>query len=282
MITIRTREELRDRVDEARSEGTVVLVPTMGFLHEGHLSLIDRAHEISGCVVASVFVNPLQFAPSEDLDRYPRDIDRDRRLLEERGVTICFTPTVEEMYPSGNPRIFVEPGAMGERLCGRHRPGHFRGVLTVVARLFGLVRPDAAIFGQKDYQQGVLIRRMVEDLEMKVRVELGPISREPDGLARSSRNALLSPEERKQAGGLHGALSSAAIRFEAGESDPTVLVRAVEDEVARYDRLRLQYAELVDPETLDPVVRARSDSVIAAAAFAGDTRLIDNIVLGAP
>ncbi len=252
----------------------------MGFLHEGHLSLVDRARSLCDVVAASIFVNPLQFGPSEDFSRYPRDEERDLALLEERGTALVFAPSVEEMYPAGEPVVTVSPGALAERLCGAYRPGHFRGVLTVVARLFGLFHPDVAVFGRKDFQQAVLIRRMVLDLELGVRIETGEIVREPDGLALSSRNAYLSPEERAQATGLHAALCAARDLFVEGERSAARLLEAIRSEIDGHPLLRLQYAELVDPDSLEGVDPARDGSVLALAAHCGDTRLIDNLELG--
>ncbi len=281
MIVAHTRRELSEALDRLRGNGrTLALVPTMGFLHEGHLSLVDRAGELADVVAVSVFVNPLQFGPGEDLASYPRDEERDLRLLEGRGAALVFVPAVDEMYPAGEPRVTVSPGALAERLCGAYRPGHFRGVLTVVAKLFGLVRPDVAVFGRKDFQQAVLIRRMVRDLDLRVRVETAPIVREPDGLALSSRNVYLSPAERAQAPGLRAGLSAAAAAFAGGERSAEALLRAVVREIEARPLLRLQYAELVHPESLEPVDPAFDGAVVALAAFCGRTRLIDNTALG--
>ena len=280
MIVARTRVGLEGSLSRFRSEGARLgLVPTMGFLHPGHLSLVDRAGEVTDRTVVTVFVNPLQFGPSEDLDSYPRDEERDLAQLEDRGVDLVFVPDVEEMYPGGRPEVTVTPGAMGRRLCGAHRPGHFAGVLTVVAKLFGLVRPDVAVFGQKDFQQAALIRRMVRDLELRVRVETAPIVREADGLAMSSRNSYLSAEERAQAPGLHRSLAAAAARFREGERSAQALLADVQAEVASWDRLQLQYAEAVDPDTLEPRDPVTPGTVLALAAFCGTTRLIDNVRL---
>ena len=281
MLTVRTREELTAATRDLRwPSRKVCLVPTMGFLHEGHLSLVDRARDLAETVVVSIFVNPLQFGPGEDLTTYPRDEARDLELLEGRGTDVVFLPSVEEMYPSGDPQVTISPGPMERRLCGAYRPGHFRGVLTVVAKLFGLVRPDVAVFGRKDFQQSVLIRRMAGDLNLGVRIETGPIVRESDGLAMSSRNAYLSGPERTQAVGLHRALSGAAALFGGGERRAAVLLAAVEREIASHPLLSLQYAEVVEPEGLDPVNSASPGDVVALAAFCGTTRLIDNAELG--
>jgi pantoate--beta-alanine ligase len=252
----------------------------MGYLHEGHLSLVDFARDRAVSVAVSIFVNPLQFGPSEDYARYPRDETRDLELLEDRGVTLAFVPRVEEMYPGGQAVVTVHPGRLGDRLCGAYRPGHFGGVLTVVAKLFGLFRPDVAVFGRKDYQQAVLIRRMVQDLEMgPVDVRMGPIVRESDGLALSSRNAYLSPEERAQAMGLSQALAAARTAFAGGERSAPALVARMKGRLKDYPLLATQYVELVHPDTLSPVERAEDGTVAALAAFCGRTRLIDNASL---
>lgn len=255
------------------------LVPTMGFLHEGHASLVDRAAALADRVVVSLFVNPLQFGPNEDLASYPRSEARDLALLEARGVALVFAPPAEEVYPQGEAIVTVSPGALERRLCGAFRPGHFRGVLTVVAKLFGLVRPDVAVFGRKDFQQAVLIRRMVEDLDLGVRVETGDIVREPDGLAMSSRNLYLGPEERRQATGLQAGLSAAAALWAGGESRSERLLGEVVRAAAERPLLALQYAEAVHPRTLDAVEVAEPGTVLAVAAFCGTTRLIDNLEL---
>ncbi len=277
MRVARTRGELARALTALRGEGTIALVPTMGFLHEGHLRLVDRARELATHAVVSLFVNPLQFGPGEDLERYPRDEEGDLRNLEARGASLVFAPTVDEMYPAGEPRVTVDPGAMAERLCGAYRPGHFRGVLTVVARLFGLVRPDHAVFGAKDFQQAVLVRRMVQDLEMGVALETVETVRESDGLAMSSRNAYLSAAERRAAVGLIEGLRAAAEAFAAGERRADALVGQVQAAVAVRDGLELQYAEIVAADALDPVDPVPPGAVAAVAAFAGRTRLIDNL-----
>ena len=277
MIVVRTREGLTEALSRLKGSGdTVALVPTMGYLHEGHLSLVDRAAELADKVAVSLFVNPLQFGPSEDLDDYPRDEVRDLAFLEARGAHLVFAPTVEEMYPAGEPSVTVIPGPLGRRLCGAHRPGHFSGVLTVVAKLFGLLRPDVAVFGRKDLQQAVLIKRMALDLEMSVRVETAEIVREEDGVAMSSRNAYLSAEERAQAVGLFEGLRAARAVYDGGDRGSLAVLGALHAQVAHRPLLELQYAELVDAETLEPLAEARPGAVIALAAFCGTTRLIDN------
>jgi pantoate--beta-alanine ligase len=251
----------------------------MGYLHEGHLSLVDLARQNADFVAASVFVNPLQFGAGEDLDRYPRDLDRDLALLEARGTDVVFHPSVEEMYPGGDPLVTVDPGPMGDLLCGAYRQGHFRGVLTVVARLFGILRPRVAVFGQKDYQQGVLIRRMVRDLEMDVDVLLGPVVREPDGLAMSSRNVFLSRNVRSDALGLRQGLLAVQEAFSGGQTSHAALQTRLRATVSRRPGLQLQYGEIVDPVSLRPVDPVPTGAVVAVAALCGPTRLIDNHIL---
>jgi pantoate--beta-alanine ligase len=253
----------------------------MGFLHEGHLSLVDLARKEAGFLAVSVFVNPLQFGHGEDLDRYPRDLHRDLELLRERGVDLVFAPSVEEMYPGGGPQVVVDPGPMGTKLCGHYRPGHFGGVLTVVARLFGLLRPQLAVFGQKDYQQAALVKRMVRDLEMPVEILTGPIVREDDGLAMSSRNVLLSAEERADAVGLSRGLREVQRLYLEGERSGAVLRSALHEVVSGFSLLHLQYGEIIHPETLDPVPEADPGAVAVLAAHCGQTRLIDNHILAA-
>jgi pantoate--beta-alanine ligase len=253
----------------------------MGALHDGHLSLLDVARREADRVAVSIFVNPLQFGPTEDFARYPRPEARDLEFLEGKGADLVFLPTVDEMYPGGTPVVTVRSGAMGERLCGAFRPGHFDGVLTVVAKLFGLFRPEVAAFGRKDHQQSVLIRRMVSDLDMGTpRVLVGPTQREADGLARSSRNAYLTAEERAQAVGLPRALEAARAAFAAGERSGTALVRRMREQLADFPGLATQYVEVVHPDTLEAVELVDGQSVAALAAFSGRTRLIDNTTLG--
>ena len=279
LAVARTVAEVREAVREARAAGkTVALVPTMGYLHEGHLSLLDEARARADVVMMSIFVNPLQFGPAEDLDRYPRDLERDLALAATRGTELVFAPTAAEMYPHGEPAVQVVPGPLAERLCGASRPGHFRGVLTVVAKLFGIFQPDVAVFGQKDLQQATLIRRMVDDLDIPVRVEVAPIVREPDGLAMSSRNVYLSPSERESALALSRGLGRAREMWEAGETDAATLRAALWKEMA-VPGVEPEYAEVVDPRTLEGVERAVPGTVMAVAARVGRTRLIDNAIL---
>ena len=253
-------------------------VPTMGALHEGHLSLVRAARASTDVVAASIFVNPTQFAPNEDLAKYPRSFERDRELLEREGVEFLFAPSVEEMYPAGAVTWITVEG-LSDKLDGRSRPGHFRGVTTVVAKLFHIVEPDAAFFGQKDAAQVAVIRRMVRDLNLPVEIVVCPIVRDPDGLAMSSRNAYLDPEQRKRALVLHRSLMRMQGLVDAGERDTARLLAAGRAEFEEERSVRLDYCELVDPDTLDPVADISNGALAAVAAFVGNTRLIDNVVL---
>ena len=263
----------------ARSSGKrVALVPTMGALHEGHLSLVRVAKAQSDFVAVSIFVNPLQFGPTEDLGRYPRDFEHDRKLLQQEGVDLIFAPTVSEMYPT--PAItYVNVEGLSERLDGQSRPGHFRGVTTVVSKLFHIVEPDLAVFGQKDAAQVAIIQRMVRDLNMRVEIVVAPIVREPDGLAMSSRNAYLDPKQRKQALVLSAALRCVQESFERGERSAAKLIAAGRKFLEQEPDVRLDYFSVVDPESLEPVERVACKSLVAVAAYVGPTRLIDNAVL---
>jgi len=254
-------------------------VPTMGALHEGHLSLVRAARASCDVVAASIFVNPTQFGPSEDLAKYPRSFERDRELLEREGVALLFAPSVDEMYPAGAV-TWVTVEELSGKLDGRSRPGHFRGVTTVVAKLFHIVEPDAAFFGQKDAAQVAIIRRMVRDLNLPVEIAVCPIVREPDGLAMSSRNDYLSPEQRKQALALHRSLMRVKQLADAGERSAAKLADAGRAEFAGESSVRLDYFEIVNPDTLDLVEDVSGGALAAVAAFVGTTRLIDNLLLG--
>jgi pantoate--beta-alanine ligase len=254
-------------------------VPTMGALHEGHLSLVRAARSSCDALAASIFVNPTQFAPNEDLAKYPRSFERDRELLEREGVELLFAPPVEEMYPAGAV-TWVTVEGLSDKLDGRSRPGHFRGVATVVAKLFHIVEPDAAFFGQKDAAQVAIIRRMVRDLNLPTEIVVCPIVRESDGLAMSSRNAYLDADQRKRALALHRALTRVQRMADAGQRKTSELVAAGRAEFAGESSVRLDYLEIVDPDTLDPVDSISSGALVAVAAFVGSTRLIDNILLG--
>ena len=279
MKICKTIEEMRSASRDTRGEGKRFgFVPTMGALHEGHLSLVRAAKAKSDVVAVSIFVNPLQFGPTEDLAKYPRSFDRDRELLENEAVDIVFAPQPEEMYPKGGV-TYVTVEGLSEKLCGRSRPGHFRGVATVVAKLFHIVEPDLAFFGQKDAAQATIIRRMVRDLNLPVEIVVCPIVREPDGLAMSSRNVYLRPEERKAALVLNRSLTETKNRFDQGERNARKLIAAGKRVMAQESRVRLDYFEIVDPNTLDPVLEVTSSALVAIAALVGTTRLIDNILL---
>jgi len=275
-----TIDAMRAASRAARLTGLRVgLVPTMGALHEGHLSLVRTAKQQCDAVIVSIFVNPLQFGPSEDLAKYPRRFERDCELLRKEEVDFVFAPSVEEMYPD-KAVTYVTVEGLSEKLCGRSRPGHFRGVTTVVSNLFHIVEPDLAFFGQKDAAQAAIIRRMVRDLNVPVEIIVCPIVREADGLAMSSRNVYLSPQERKSALTLYRALQEIQKSFEQGERKPPQLIEAGERVLAQEPGVRLDYLEIVDPDTLDPVKEIQQTALVAVAAFIGTTRLIDNIVLG--
>jgi len=266
--------------DAARSAGrTVGFIPTMGAFHDGHASLMRRARDERDHMVVSIFVNPLQFGPGEDLSRYPRDEDRDLSIAGELGVDVVFAPSVEEMYPAGLPEVTVDPGPLGDRLEGGARPGHFRGVATVVAKLFDVVGPSTAYFGEKDAQQLAVIRRMVRDLSFPIEVEGCPTVREPDGLATSSRNAYLSPEQREAAGCLFLALSEAAEMARGGERDTATLVAAMAREIGATPEARIDYAAVVDDETFEEAATIASPARALVAARFAEIRLIDNLLL---
>jgi pantoate--beta-alanine ligase len=279
MKICKTIEEMRSASSAPRRGGKRFgFVPTMGALHEGHLSLVRAAKAKSDVVAVSIFVNPLQFGPTEDLAKYPRSFERDRELLEKEAVDILFAPQNEEMYPQGAV-TYVTVEGLSEKLCGSSRPGHFRGVTTVVAKLFHIVEPDLAFFGQKDAAQATIIRRMVRDLNLPVEVVVCPIVREPDGLAMSSRNAYLSPQERKTALVLNRSLTETKNRFDQGERNAIALIAVGKQIVAQEPAARLDYFEILDPGTLDPIPALTSPALVAVAAFVGNTRLIDNILL---
>lgn len=282
MKICKTISDMRTDSRTVRREGNRLgFVPTMGALHEGHLSLVRAAKSRCDVVAVSIFVNPLQFGPSEDLAKYPRTFERDRTLLEKEAVDLLFAPPPEEMYPVGAV-TYVTVEGLSEKLCGKSRPGHFRGVTTVVAKLFNIVEPDAAFFGQKDAAQATIIRRMVQDLNLPVEIVVCPIVREPDGLAMSSRNAYLSPRERPSALVLHHALTQVKSRFDEGERNAIKLIAAGNQVLAQEPRVRLDYLEIVDPATLDPMEELAHTALVAIAAFVGNTRLIDNILLPEP
>lgn len=279
MKLIRTIDEMRAfRSATRKSSKCIGLVPTMGALHEGHLSLVRAAREKSDVVAVSIFVNPTQFGPNEDFAKYPRNLERDSEMLDRAHVDVIFVPSVEDMYPAGA-ITWVTVEEMGDRLCGKSRPGHFRGVTTIVAKLFNIVEPDVAFFGQKDAAQVAIIGRMVKDLNMPVAIEVCPIIRELDGLALSSRNAYLNPEEHKAALVLHRALQLAQKLFESGERNSAKLVAAGKQEFDSEPSGRLDYFEIVDLDSLEPITTISNRALIAVAGFIGNTRLIDNIIV---
>lgn len=281
MLVLDTAAALRQALAAERAAGRRIgFVPTMGYLHEGHLALVDAAAASCDVVVLSIFVNPLQFGPAEDFARYPRDLDRDLALASGRGVTHVYSPSLDDMYPYGQARVRVVAPELSDRLCGAFRPGHFDGVLTVVAKLFQRVRPDVAVFGRKDLQQAALVRRMARELDFPLSVEVAPIVREADGLAMSSRNVYLSDAERAAASALPRSLAAAHQAFLGGINAADALVSRVHEVLAAAPLLRPQYVEVVDPETLEPVAVARRGTALALAVFAGRTRLIDNLILG--
>src|SRR6266478_4581146 len=273
-----TVEEMRAACRAARGGGKRLgFVPTMGALHEGHLSLVRATRASYDVVAASIFVNPTQFGPTEDLAKYPRTFERDRELLEKEGVELLFAPSVEEMYPPGA-MTWITVEELSGKLDGRSRPGHFRGVTTVVAKLFHIIEPDAAFFGQKDAAQVAIIRRLVRDLNMPVEIVACPIVREPGGLAMSSRNAYLDADQRQQALVLHRALSEVQQRFDQGERCVARLIEPGKQVLQREAALRLDYLEVVNPDTLEPVESVAQRALVAVAAYVGPTRLIDNVV----
>jgi len=259
--------------------GTVGLVPTMGYLHDGHLSLIRRAREECEHVVVSIFVNPTQFGPSEDLSKYPRDMDRDLKLIEPLGADLVWVPTAESMYPQGY-QTWVEVEEMTNPLEGAMRPGHFKGVTTIVAKLFNAVQPHKAYFGQKDAQQVAVIRQMTRDLNFPIEIVVCPIVREPDGLAMSSRNVYLNPDQRKAATVLFRALSAAKEVYEKGERDAGMLRQIMTEVLASEALVQVQYVSCADYDTLEELDTIKEKALLSMAVFLGKTRLIDNLVLG--
>lgn len=280
MEVIQDPQTLQSAALKARLGGrSIGLVPTMGYLHEGHLSLIRAARADNDVVIVSNFVNPTQFGPTEDLNRYPRDLERDNRLCEEVGVDFIFAPVPAMMYPDGF-QTYIEVGPLAQTLCGASRPGHFRGVATVVLKLFNLCQPTKAYFGAKDFQQLQVIRRMVKDFDLPLQVVAMPIVREPDGLAMSSRNAYLSEDERKAALVLRQALDRAEELWGAGERSAESIRQAVLQHLSTQEMARVDYAEVADPDSLVSASGRKSALLVALAVFIGKTRLIDNTVLG--
>ncbi|BCV20097.1 pantoate--beta-alanine ligase [Moorella sp. Hama-1] len=279
MELLETIEAVRRYVAAARRQGrSIGLVPTMGYLHEGHLSLARRAREQNDVVIMSIFVNPTQFGPQEDFARYPRDLERDRQLAAGAGVDAIFAPPVAEMYPDGY-ATYVQVEGLTEVLCGASRPGHFRGVTTVVSKLFNIVQPDRAYFGQKDYQQALVIKRMVRDLNFPLEIVTVPIVREVDGLAMSSRNKYLSPEQRRSALSLYRALNLGAEIIRSGERQAAAVRKAMEEELTAQPQTRIDYIAISDAGTLQPLDKIAGRVLLALAVWVGHTRLIDNLLL---
>ncbi len=279
MEVIESISEMKNLVKGWKRQGlSIGFVPTMGYLHEGHLTLVRRAKELSDRVVVSIFVNPIQFAPGEDYQRYPRDLERDKALLEKEGVDVLFSPKAQEMYPPGF-QTYVEVKELSSGLCGRYRAGHFVGVATVVLKLFNIVQPDIAVFGEKDYQQLKVIQRMVQDLNLDVKIISHPTVREEDGLAMSSRNTYLSPEERKSAIALYKALNLAEELINQGERRVATLKEKLKEFIESYPYTKVQYIEFVQPETLKEVERVDEPTLLALAVFVGKARLIDNKII---
>ena len=279
MKTVKTIYDIRQIVSEVGKKGkSVGLVPTMGFFHEGHLSLIREARKDCDVVVVSIFVNPVQFSPGEDCERYPRDLIRDEKMAEEEKVDFIFAPGVSEMYPSGY-STFVEVEHLSEVMCGKSRPAHFRGVTTVVAKLFNLIQPDIAYFGQKDAQQAVIIRKMTVDLNMDVEIKVLPVVREEDGLAMSSRNTYLNKEERKAAAVLYRALLKAEEKIIAGGKDVSEIRKRMSEIIESEKTARIDYIAIVNPQNLKEKTVMDGPTLIFLAVWIGKTRLIDNIIV---
>lgn len=282
MITIlRTIAEVRSWRDRLPANEQLAFVPTMGALHAGHISLMELARRRAGTTIASIFVNPLQFGPNEDLSKYPRPIEKDLALLEAAGVDVVFLPPVHELYPE-DASTFVSEESVSTHLCGAVRPGHFRGVTTVVLKLFNIVSPDLAVFGQKDAQQCVVIERMVRDLNLRIEIVRGPIVREPDGLALSSRNVYLDPASRRAAPAIFASLETARRAYEAGERNAAALAAIGRASLATEPGVAVQYWEIRHPQNLEPIETVGpAGALLAVAAHLGTTRLIDNVLIPA-
>ncbi len=288
MLIATTISEIKSYFYKQQNHKKVALVPTMGALHQGHISLIQRAREDCNCLVVSIFVNPLQFAPTEDLDNYPRQVETDYQLCETLGVDVVFAPTPEIMGIAGDiatqslTTTVIPPISMTSGLCGKYRPGHFQGVATIVTKLFHIIRPDRAYFGQKDAQQLAIIHRLVSDLNIPVEIVGCPIIREESGLALSSRNQYLTPTEKNQAATIYQSLRGAAIAFYQGETAANMLKGIVKNKLKSESAINTQYVELVDPKTLQSLASVETIALLAVAAYIGNTRLIDNIILRQP
>lgn len=279
MRIITKAKEMHDAVREEKSRGkSIGFVPTMGFLHEGHLSLVRESVRQADVTVVSIYVNPAQFGPKEDFREYPRDIKRDTEILEAEGVDYIFSPDNEEIYPEGY-KTYVEVHELQDTLCGRSRPGHFRGVCTIVLKLFNIIEPDFAYFGQKDAQQAIILKRMIQDLNLEVEIEVLPIVREEDGLALSSRNTYLDQEERKAARVLSKSLEEAREMVKNGEQDSGKIISRMKEMITQEPRAKIDYVEIVDMENLNPVAKIENKALAALAVFIGKVKLIDNTIL---
>lgn len=280
MKIISSIKEMKKEINSLkRKRKTIGFVPTMGYLHEGHLSLIRECVKKVHFSVVSIFVNPTQFGPGEDFEDYPRDFKRDSDILQKEGVDYIFHPSAEDMYPSDY-KTYVQITELENKLCGRSRPGHFRGVSTVVLKLFNIINPDIAFFGQKDFQQSVIIKRMVRDLNLEVRIEVLPIVREKDGLAVSSRNTYLTPEQKKAALCLYSSLKVAQKMVEEGEKDTEKIIKKVEDIINQESYAKIDYVEIVNTQNLNPISRLEDEALMALAVYIGKVRLIDNTIIG--
>ncbi len=279
MEIFRSQKEMQKRSNELRRKGKRIgFVPTMGYLHEGHLSLLRLAREKSDVAIVSIFINPTQFGPNEDYDRYPRDMGRDRELAEKEGCDILFTPSREEMYPPGY-QSYVNVEGLTGGLCGPFRPAYLRGVATVVTKLFNIVKPHVAVFGQKDAQQAIVIQRMVKDLAFDIEILVAPTARERDGLAMSSRNEYLSKEEREKAQILYQSLLKARAMIERGERVSKKIIEMMREMISQEGGEKIDYIEIVDPQSLQPVNPIQDEVLVALAVWIGKTRLIDNLIV---
>ena len=279
MQTVEDIEKMKILVERLKRRGkSIGFVPTMGFLHEGHLSLVKESLAKSDVTVVSIFVNPSQFGPNEDFRDYPRDFEKDSLLLREMGIDILFAPREEQMYPSGY-QTYVQVENLHDRLCGKSRPVHFKGVCTVILKLFNIIQPDLAFFGQKDAQQAAILKKMVDDLNLAVVLEILPIVREKDGLALSSRNLYLNPEERRAARVLSSSLEEARKRIEAGERETEFIIDKIRQIIQSEELTKIDYVEIVDSTSLGPLRRIKDQALIALAVYIGKTRLIDNLII---
>jgi len=279
MKKVTTIKGMKAVARELKSRGkTIGLVPTMGYLHKGHLSLVRKSVKRADATVVSIFVNPTQFGPREDFKEYPRDLNRDIEFLKREGVDYLFYPDSGEMYPTGY-KTYIQVQDLQEKLCGRSRPGFFRGVCTIVLKLFNIVDPDVAFFGQKDAQQAIILRKMVEDLDLDVRIEVLPIVRDEDGLALSSRNEYLNSRERKAALALHKSLQEANKMIEEGERRAALIIKKLDEVVKKEPSVKIDYIEMVDLDELKPVEMIKDEALLALAVFVGRTRLIDNVII---